>query len=89
MLLWVINLGFAAGSVSVPTQGGFVSLSAFWSGGAGGFVVAPSATGNIIFGHTYNMIHTIHENPMRPTDATTELTVRKRDKKPIIIGGDF
>ena len=43
---------------------------------------------NIIFGHTYHMIHTIQENPMRPTDATTELTVRKRDKRPIIIGGD-
>lgn len=43
---------------------------------------------NIIFGQAYNMVHTIHENPMRPTDATTELTVRKRDKKPVIIGGE-
>ena len=50
---------------------------------------AVALTDNIIFGQAYNMIHTIHENPMRPTDATTELTVRKRDKKPIIIGGDF
>ncbi len=44
--------------------------------------------GNILFGLNYNMIHPIHESPLRPTDALTELTVRKRDKKPIITGGD-
>ncbi len=43
--------------------------------------------GNIIFGQGYNMIHPIHESPLRPTDLT-EIIVRKRDKKPIISGGD-
>ena len=64
MLLWVMNLGFAAGPA-----------------------VDVSPVGNVIFGHTYNMIHPIHENQLRPTN-TTELIVRKRDKKPIISGGD-
>lgn len=63
MLAWVMNLGFAAGSVE-------------------------ALVGNIIFGQRYNMIHPHYESPLRPTDALTELTVRKRDKKPIITGGD-
>jgi len=49
------------------------------------FVVAPK--GNIVFAQGYNMIHPMEENALRPTDLT-ELIVRKRDKKPIISGGD-
>ena len=52
---------------------------------------AKSATdaivGNIIFSQGYNMIHPVHEAHLRPTNST-ELIVRKRDKKPIISGGD-
>ena len=59
----------------------------FFFRGAGA-TVGVTLTDNVIFGQAYNMIHTIHENPMRPTDATTELTVRKRDRRPIITGGD-
>ncbi len=43
--------------------------------------------GNIIFGQRYNMIHPPGETPLRPT-STSEFIVRKRDKKPIITGGD-
>ena len=65
MLLWVMNLGFAAGPSAA--------------------VVA--ITGNIIFGQRYNMIHPPGETPLRPT-STSEFIIRKRDKKPIITGGD-
>ncbi len=44
-------------------------------------------TGNIIFGQHYYMIHPSGETLLRPT-STTEFTIRKRDKKPIISGGD-
>ncbi len=64
MLLWVMNMGFAAGST-----------------------VAITLEGNIIFGQRYNMIHSPSEELLRPT-STTEFTIRKRDKKPIITGGD-
>lgn len=51
-------------------------------------VVPPAILkGNIVFGQRYNMIHPPGEDPLRPT-STTEFTVRKRDKKPIISGGD-
>ncbi len=55
-----------------------------------GFVakgVAVALTDNIIFGHAYNMIHPEFETNLRPT-SSTELITRKRDKKPIISGGD-
>ena len=85
MLAWVMNLGFAAGPV-VTDQAGVSSLVAFWAGGAGA-AVAAGPVGNIIFSQGYNMIHPVHESPLRPTDLT-EIIVRKRDKKPIISGGD-
>ncbi len=46
-----------------------------------------STTGSIIYGNIYNMIHTIVEEPLR-LSSSTELIIRKRDKKPIITGGD-
>lgn len=65
MLLWVMNMGFAAGPVGAPSP----------------------LEGNIIFGQRYSMIHPPQEDMLRPT-STIEFTVRKRDKKPIITGGD-
>ena len=55
-----------------------------------GFLAKTETTaiaGNIIFSQSYNMIHPVHETHLRATNST-ELIVRKRDKKPIISGGD-
>ena len=46
-----------------------------------------AAIGNIIYGQSYNMIYPVHETAMRPT-TVTEQSIRQRDKKPIITGGD-
>ncbi len=46
-----------------------------------------AAMGNIVFSQAYNMLHPEFETNLRPT-SSTEATVRKRDKRPIITGGD-
>ncbi len=82
MIAWAMNLGFAAGPST--DQAGISSLLAFWAGGGG---VSTATIGNIVFGQSYYMIHPPQEAMLRPT-SVTELTIRKRDKKPIISGGD-
>ncbi len=52
--------------------------------GATGAVVA---FGNHIFATAYNMIHPVHEDAVRGPTSASEPILRKRDKKPIIIGG--
>lgn len=56
-----------------------------------GFVAKTEAVfipleGNIVFGQHYYMIHPPGETLLRPT-STTEFTIRKRDKRPIVFGG--
>jgi len=85
----VVVRGYAPASAEGAIGPGWVAgawIQASWVTGAWGDAVA-AITGNTIFGHAYNMIHTIHEAHLRPT-TITELIVRKRDKKPIISGGD-
>lgn len=65
------------GTIALVVLRGYISSAA----------IVPSTTGNIIFGQRYNMIHPGLESPLRPT-SVTELTIRKRDKRPIITGGD-
>jgi hypothetical protein len=65
------------GTIALVSLRGYISST----------VVPPSPEGNIIFGQRYNMIYPPVEDPLRPT-SLTEFTIRKRDKKPIITGGD-